>query len=137
MPRRNYSEIGVRLSKNGSDERLTEAGALNLHVGLRPYFLETGVGRGGFFLFTLTVEALRETEERPAVLRQAREVVSIHPFGFGKAVLLHERSTKRMTRRQNPIGWLAVPQRVLSLNRFAEFGETLITFALAIKNFAR
>ena len=43
-----------------------------MHVGLRPYFLETGVGRGGLFLFTLTVEALRETEERPAVLRQAR-----------------------------------------------------------------
>ena len=85
MARRNYSKIGIRLSENGSDPRLTEAGALNLHVGLRPYFLETGVDRGGFFLFTLTVEALRETEERPAVLRQAREVVSIHLFGFGKA----------------------------------------------------
>ena len=94
--------------KSGSDSRLTQAGALNLHVGLRPNFLEAGESRGGFFLFTLTVEALRETEERPAVLRQAREVVSIHLFDFGKAALLHERSTKRMTRRQNPVGRLAV-----------------------------
>jgi hypothetical protein len=92
--------------KSDSDSRLTQAGALNLHVGLKPNFVETGVGRGGFFPFTLTAEALCETEERPAVLRQAREVVSIHLFGFGKAVLLHECSAERMTRWQNPIGRL-------------------------------
>jgi hypothetical protein len=34
------------------------------------------------------VEAQRETEERPAVLRQLGEVVSIHLFGFGKATIL-------------------------------------------------
>jgi hypothetical protein len=50
-----------------SDPSKLTAGLLNLHVGLRPYFLETRVGRGGFFLFTLTVEALRETEERPTL----------------------------------------------------------------------
>src|SRR6516225_12245164 len=129
-------KIGIRLSENGSDSRLTEAGALNLHVGLRPYFLETGIGRGGFFLFTLTAEALRETEERPAVLRQAREVVSIYLFGLGKAALLHECSAERMTRGQNPVGRLAVSQRVFGLNRFPQFGETLLTPAFAIKNFA-
>ena len=86
---------------------------------------------------TLTVEALCETEERSAVLRQAREVVSIHLFGFGKAVLLHECSAERMTRGQNPVRRLAVSQRVLGLNRFAQFGETLVTLALAVKNFAR
>ena len=136
MSRRNYSKIGIRLSENGSDSRLTEAGALNLHIRLRPYFLETGVGRGGLFLFTLTVEALHEAKERPAVLRQAREVVSIHLFGFGKAAFLHECSAKRMTRGQNPVGRLAVSQRVLDLNRFAQFGETLVTPAFAKKNFA-
>src|SRR4029077_8443485 len=88
-----YSKIGIRFSehlKSGSDSRLTQAGAHNLHVGLRPNFLEAGESRGGFFLFTLAVEAQRETEKRPAILRQAREVVSIPLFGFGKAVLLHE-----------------------------------------------
>jgi hypothetical protein len=48
--------------KSGSDSWLTEAGALNLHVGLRPNLLETSVNRGGLFFFTLTVETLRETE---------------------------------------------------------------------------
>ena len=107
-----------------------------MHVGLRPNFLEAGESRGGFFLFTLTVEALPQTEERPAVLRQAREVVSIHLFGFGKAALLHECSAERMTRWQNPLRRLAVSQRVLGFNRFTQFGETLVTLAVAIKNFA-
>ena len=49
------------------------------------------------------VEALREAEERPAVLRQPGEVVSIHVFGFGKAAFLHECSAERMTRQQNPV----------------------------------
>ena len=41
-----------------------------------------------------------------------------------------------MTRRQNPVGRLGVSQRVLGLNRFTQFCETLVTPAFAIKNFA-
>jgi hypothetical protein len=97
---RSYPNLGIgeglvafaMLSISGS--RLTEAGARDLHVCLKPYLPETSVGRDGFFLFTLPVEALRETEERPAVFRQAREVVSIHLFRLSKAALLHERGAE-------------------------------------------
>ena len=86
------SLLFTMLSISGS--RLTEAGARDLHVCLKPYLPETSVGRDRFFLFTLPVEALRETEERPAVFRQAREVVSIHLFRLSKAALLHERGAE-------------------------------------------
>jgi len=39
--------------------RPAQAGACNLHVGLRPHLEEAGAGCLSFFLFILSVEALR------------------------------------------------------------------------------
>ena len=56
------------------------------------------------------VEALRETEECPAVFRQAREVVSIHLFGLSKAVFLHERGANSRPRNSTVCGAFRLPR---------------------------
>jgi hypothetical protein len=70
--------------------RLAETGACNLEIGLRPDLLKLCLRDFCFLLvFLLRRQTFRESQQRPAVSWQTREIVAIDLFGFGKTLLLH------------------------------------------------
>src|SRR6476469_4871366 len=116
--------------------RLAETGRRNSDVGFFPDVSKAGIDRGGFGMFVLLVQGLREAVEGPAVVGLAGEVFAIDFFGFGGAEFFEKRCAEGVANGMDPVRGLGVAEGVFDFCGFSKFRERGFDLSVAIKNLA-